>query len=426
MTVTPFDSALYGASFSDADIARLFSDGAVVRAMLLAEGALARAQAAEELIPGEAAEAIHRTAMEAAIDPAALAQGTAANGIPVPSLVAAFRREMPDPALAQWIHHGATSQDIVDTGLALRLRRVLEVLGTRLDAVLAMLARLARDHAETAMAARTYGQVATPTSFGALAAIWGAPFLSLRDGLPDLRDRVCVVTLNGAAGTLSAMGPAGPKVRARMAAGLGLGDPGAAPHAERSHMRALTGWTGEALAACDKVSTDLLLMTREGEVRLGGGGASSTMPQKVNPVAPAQVHALALHGRALAGAMGTHWDMRDGGAWFAEWLALPQMLVAAGRAMQLLADAGIDPDAGRLRARADDPTGLIHAEALSFDLPLPRPEAQAQVKELAAQVRAKGGNLVALAGLDPADYAPETRWGEAPALALRFAKAVEG
>ncbi|CTQ48396.1 lyase family protein [Jannaschia donghaensis] len=425
MSITPFDSALQGRAFADVDIARLFSDSAELRAMLIIWGALARAQAAHGLIPHDSAEAIHRAMLEIQIDPGALAADTARNGVCIPALVVAVRSEMQAPEHAQWLHHGATSQDIIDTGLALRLRQALGLISDRLEAALNGLADLADAHAETPMAARTYGQVATPTTFGATVAIWGQGLLVQLADLARIRDLVQIVTLHGAGGTLSAMGDAGPTIRADLARGLGLSDPIGSPHADRSHMRALAGWLGQTLAALDKCATDLMLLTRDGSVTLGGAGASSTMPQKANPVAPSQIRALAWHGLALTQALSsTPWDHRDGSEWFAEWLALPQLVTATARALTLLNGMTIIPDAAQLRAPLDDPSGLIHAEAISFALDLPRPEAQAQVKSWIAEIRENGGSLIEMSGLPDADFAPEAQWGEAPAQARRFAAAV--
>ncbi|WGH79776.1 lyase family protein [Jannaschia ovalis] len=427
MSVSPFDSALHGESWADRDVARLFSDGAEIRAMLIVWGALASAQAAEGLVPEVSAQAIHRAAMEVAIDPAGLAAETAADGVSVPGLLRAFRAAMNAPEHARWVHHGATSQDLIDTGAALRLRQALALMAERLDAALATLADLAEAHAETPMAARTYGQVATPSSFGAAVAVWGEGLLAARDALPALREAVEIVTLNGASGTLSAMGEAGPRIRGALAGALGLRDPGRSPHAGRSHVRALAQWLNAVLRACDKPATDLLLLARDGSVTLAAGGASSTMPQKRNPVAPSQIRALAIHGAALAhGFDAAHWDQRDGGAWFAEWLSLPPLVTGAARALTLLGGMRIAPDAARLRAPLDDPSGLIHAEAVSFALDLPRPEAQARVKAWVTEIRERGGSLIEMAGLDSDAFAPERQWGEAPALARRFARAARG
>lgn len=286
MPAAPADSALYRGLFSDDETAALFTDSAEIRAMLLVEGALARVQGALGLIPAPAAAFIDRASREVQIDPAALAAETAVNGVPVPALVAAFRKAMQAPDHAQYLHWGATSQDIMDTALALRLRRVLALWDARLGALAAALGQLAQDHADLAMAARSYGQIATPTSFGAVVAGWGRPILRHRARLAELAPSLAVVSLGGAAGTLAAMGPQGGAVRAGLAQALGLADPGHSWHAERDRIGALAGWMAGLTASLGKMAEDLILLSQSAmaEVRIAGAGGSSTMPQKENPV----------------------------------------------------------------------------------------------------------------------------------------------
>jgi 3-carboxy-cis,cis-muconate cycloisomerase len=124
MTASPFDSAIFRDLLQDRETAALFTDTATLRAMLLVWGALALAQAKAGIIPEESARMIQRAALEIQIDPGALSASTAQNAVPIPALLAQFRSEMKAPEHAQWLHHGATTQDIMDTGLALRLRQV--------------------------------------------------------------------------------------------------------------------------------------------------------------------------------------------------------------------------------------------------------------------------------------------------------------
>ena len=228
MAGSPYDSRIYGGLLTDPDAARLFTDSAEVRAMLLVLGALAEAQGAAGMIPETAARAIARAAREAEIDPAALADGAAKSAVPVPALIDAFRVEIGAPDHAAYVHWGTTSQDLMDTGLALRLKRALELTEERLKDVLSALRLQAVTHADTVMAARTYGQAAVPTTFGAVCAGWGAPLLTALSHLPALRQDVLRVSVAGAAGTLSVMGEDGPAVRAGVAERLGLADPGRA------------------------------------------------------------------------------------------------------------------------------------------------------------------------------------------------------
>ena len=437
MPATPLDSAIYRDLLHDGEVAALFSDAAQVRAMLLVEGALAKVQGALGVIPAEAGAAIERASREVVIDPASLAEGAGQSAVPVPALVAAFRAQL-DPGHGQYLHWGATSQDILDTALVLRLRRVLELYEARLTACLTALADLAETHAELPMAGRTYGQIATPTSFGAVAASWGGPLLGQHAKLVLVRGDLLHVSLSGAAGTLAAMGEAGPQVRAGLAGALGLKDPGGSWHATRDTVAGLGGWLTATAAALGKMGEDLLLLTQSGigEVALGSTGGSSTMPQKANPVGPSVLVALARHTVAVnTGLQGAalHRQERDGAAWMAEWLALPQMCLAAGRALALGAEiaASLTPRPGRMAANLAADGMPAATEALSFALAatLPRAEAQTAAAALSREAAETGTPLPDLAarahpGPDwAALLTPTNLLGQAPTEARAFADA---
>ena len=432
MPASPADSALYRGLFSDEATAALFTDSAEIRAMLIVEGALARVQGEMGLIPMEAAAFIDRSSREVMIDPAGLARETATNGVPVPALVSAFRKAMEAPDYAQYLHWGATSQDIMDTALALRLRRLVQIWDEKLGALIAGLAALAETHAETPMAARTYGQVATPTSFGAVVAGWGRPMIRHRKRLADLAPELATVSLGGAAGTLSAMGPEGPAVRAALAKVLNLRDPEASWHAERDHIATFAGLMAGIATSLGKMGDDLILMTQSGisEVAISGAGGSSTMPQKQNPVGPSVLVAIGRQAVALNSAIqgaAIHRQQRDGAAWFIEWMNLGQLIQLTGRAIALAVDLSsrITPRPDAMAANLDDGTGLIHAEAASFALArhMPRPEAQAKVKALCAEARI-GQSLFDLIKRDFPELALDVTasLGTAPAEARAFAK----
>lgn len=438
MAGSVFDSPLYHKLFPAGEASRLFTDTAEIRAMLLVQGALARVQGDLGVIPETAAAFIHRSAMEVQIDPAALSDATAQNGVTVPGLVAAFRKAMEAPEHAQYLHWGATSQDIMDTGLMLRLRQFLTILEQDIRSTLHALAALAETHAETPMAARTYGQHATPSSFGAQVAGWGQPLLALLGELPALRTHLCV-SLSGAAGTAGALGTQAPEIRARLAEALGLNDPGVSWHANRTGLQAICAWATRLATACGKMGEDLVLLTQSGigEVVLDGAGGSSTMPQKQNPVGPSAMAALARQIVALNGVMqgaGLHREARDGTAWFSEWLTLPQLCLGTAAALThagRLAET-IRPDTAAMLGALDQGQGLIHAEALSFRLAetLPRPKAQAEVKALCKRAISEGTDLAALARTTFPDLAlddifdPARQMGQAPAIARHFAQTV--
>jgi len=438
MPAAPADSALYRDLFNDDETARLFTDSAEVRALLLVEGALAKVQGELGLIPADAAAFLHRACTEVLIDPAALAAETAINGVPVPALIKAFHKTSNAPDHAQYLHWGATSQDIIDTALALRLKRVLHIWEGRLGTLLQSLAALADVHADLPIAARTYAQIATPTSFGAVVAGWGWPLLAHRARLADIRGGVLKVSLGGAAGTLSAMGPMGPQVRHGLSQALGLDDPGHNWHAQRDGIAALSGWIAGLSGSLGKMAEDLILLTQSGltEVKIGSGGASSTMPQKQNPIALSVMVALARQVIGLSATLqgaAMHRQNRDGAAWFTEWLTLPQMCISISRLLALATDVAqrLTPDPVAMLRGVDGGTGVIHAEMLCFALArqMGRPDAQRIAATLSIEAETTGIPLRQLAERDfphndwATKFAPNATLGQAPAEARAFAVA---
>jgi 3-carboxy-cis,cis-muconate cycloisomerase len=250
-----------------------------------------------------------------------------------------------------------------------------------------------------------------------------------------LRAATLRVSLSGAAGTLSAIGEEGPKIRAALADALGLSDPGHSWHSDRSGIARLAGFAAGIAGSLGKLGEDLFLMLQSGisEVSLSGAGGSSTMPQKENPVGPSALVALSRQVIGLAPLLqgaGLHRQQRDGAAWFTEWLTLPQLCLATSRLMSLTLDClgRLTPNPDAMAGPLTEGLGLIHAEALTFALArqMPRPEAQALVSQLCKTAMATGEPLPALAartvpGL-PASFATSVAGlGVAPAEARAFA-----
>ena len=437
MAVTPFDSAMFRGLFGDDEVAKLFTDSADVRAMLLVEGALAQAQGEVGSIPADSAAFIKRAIMEVQIDPSGLSAETGVNAVVVPALVKAFHAATDAPVHAQYFHWGATSQDIIDTALVLRLKQVVAIFEGRLKAIVQALGILAETHADLPMAGRTYGQIASPTSFGAMVASWGMPLLAHLERLDQLRPRLLRISLSGAAGTASQLENA-PEIRAHMAKALGLEHSDVSWHSTRDSIAEFSGWMTLVAGSLGKMGEDLLLLTQSGinEVSLGGGGASSTMPQKSNPVLPSLMVALANQITALNGVIQgamLHRQQRDGAAWFVEWMNIGQICMACARSLSATQElaGNITPNAEQMAAHIDDGLGLIYAEALSFALAkiMPRPDAQVAVKRLCQQVTSENIPLAELAAsawpdLDSAGlFSPAAQMGDAPAQARAFSKA---
>ncbi len=438
MAVSPFDSAAWAGFWGDPEIGPLFSDAAEIEAMLAVEGALARVEGGLGIIPAGSAAAIADAASRLTIAPGDLAPGVAKAGMPVPALVAALRQTLPAEHAA-WVHWGATTQDVMDTALVLRLGRVLELLDARLARLVAALGAQAARHRATVLPARTRGQIAQPTTLGAKIAVWTIPLLRHRTRLAELRPRVLVVSQAGAAGTNAALAGRGEAVMAGLAAELGLA-PAALPwHAARDGIAELGGWLALVTGSLGKIGQDLLQLgaSEVGEVTAGSGGGSSTMPNKANPVAADALVTLArLNAQALGAlhqAMLTTQE-RDGAAWGLEWFALPPMCLAAGaatrHALGLAESLAAHPD--RIAATFAEDRGMMFAEAAVFALAqdMPRPEAQALLYQAVAAVRDGAGSLAdALAARAPGrDWAalldPARLTGDAAALVDRLGAAI--
>ena len=378
--------------------------------MIACERALAKVQGDLGIIPGDQAQAIFRDLDGIVIDPEELAAGTAADGVPVPALVRALRESLPAEA-AQWLHWGATSQDIIDTGQILGLRECLNVLVSRLGALIDALQQRSEEYSGTLMAGRTRAQVSTPITFGLRIAQWARPLIGLENGIEALKSDLLRVQFGGASGANTAIAPHGPSVAAALAHELGLQT--APPwHTDRHSVARLAGWLVEMSSALAKVARDLVLLSRSeiAEVTLRGGGASSTMPQKSNPVGPESVLSLCDIAVAAGGGLqmaGGHAEERDGARWAVEWVLLPQLLLASGAALRRTLDtvSGMTADADRMRSNLAGQPGAL-AEQASFLLAqqMPRAEAQKRVKHVLSEVKSMQELVKSIAALDP-EYA---------------------
>jgi len=402
MAVSALDSILHGGLLSDPEAAALFADAAEAQAMLDFEAALARAEARCGIVPEKAAEAIAASAQGLEPDLESLGAEEARSGVSVPALIAELRRAAGGEA-GQYVHWGATSQDAIDTALVLRLRSLCDLLDHRLTVLAGALAGQAEAHRGTVMAGRTRSQQATPTTFGLKAAGWLAPLVRHRARLAELRPRLLVVQFGGAAGTLAALGQDGVAVMKALAEELGLDCPPMPWHGQRDAVGELAGWLALVTGTLGKMGQDLVLLaqTEVGEVRAGEGGGSSTMPHKSNPVAAEMLVALARLNAVLVGAIhqaAIQEHERGGPGWTVEWAVLPQMAVATAAALrhaETLART-VEVDAERMAANLEASNGLVLAEAASFALAahMPRAQAQAMVKEAAAEAAAAGRHLM--------------------------------
>ncbi len=349
------------------ELAEVFSDAAVLAAMLRFELALARAQARLGIIPEAAAAAIGRVHRLEAPELAEQARESASLAIP---FVRALTERVGaiEPEAAGFVHFGATSQDLLDTALILLLRRAREALARDHNRLQRKLRYLSGQHAKTVMLARTLLQPALPTTFGYKVAGWfGAVQRSWR-GWSQALDDALQLQFGGAAGTLASFGARGPELASALAAELDLPEPPAPWHSHRDRLAALVAHAGIYAGSLAKVARDIaLLMQPEiGEVSECGGG-SSAMPHKRNPSGSVVVLAAAAPVPGLVAAFLSAMPQeheRAAGGWQAEWPIVAGVMQAAGSALAALAETidGLTVHSDRMRANIEAPGGAVFAE----------------------------------------------------------------
>lgn len=391
MTISPAGSELFSHLFSDPEITAIFSDESLVQAMVKVEVALAKVQGRMGVIPAEAAEEI--AAAELEVDVEQLRSGVEKSGVPVIDLVRQLRMQVA-PRAADYLHWGATTQDIMDTAAVLQYRAALDLIQAYLNDLIMGLARLADQHRGTIMAGRTHSQQALPVTFGFKAASWLAPLLRHRRRLEEMKPRLFVVQYGGASGTLAALGEAGRAIQKALAVELELGVLPMPWHTQRDNLAELAGWLSMVSSSLAKMAQDVILLaqTEVGEVRETGDssrGGSSTMPQKGNPIISEWILAAARTNAALLSAVqqsGIQEHERGTHGWQMEWLTLPQMvsLTAAALKHARFLSQHLVVDAERMATNVAASNGLILAEAVAYALApefMSRAEAAALVKD---------------------------------------------
>lgn len=329
---------LLDALAGDEETEALLADEAQVAAMVRVERALALAQAEAGMISREAAAAIETGLIGFKPDWAGLAAGMARDGVVVPALVEQMRRQI-EVQQAGALHKGATSQDIVDTALVLQLSEVIGLFISRLTHLLEQLERLDAQYGARAMMAHTRMQRALPYTFGAKLATWTAPLRRHLSALDTARPGLLVIQLGGPIGDRSSFGIHGAAVAEGLARQLGLGV--AAPwQSARDPLVGLASLLGLLTGTLGKIGADVALLAQNevGAISIRGGGVSSSMAHKSNPVNAEVLVALARYNAGLVGTLHqamVHENERSGAAWTLEWLTLPSIVIASGASLRL-------------------------------------------------------------------------------------------
>ena len=315
-------------------VARLTTAEAWVATLVDVEDALAAAQAEAGDIPAAAALAIAHVDRRQLDVPSIVDEAELGGNLVIP-LLARLRAVAGDEA-APWVHHRATSQDVVDAATAVIVRKCATAIAGDLRSAADQAAQLQASFGETPMIARTLGQQAVPTTFATVAGRW-------HDGLTGAAERVGRIArqpvwLGGPSGDGTSYGPRHPVILREFAARLDLGVATASTHAQRLWITDVAGAWGSVAAACAKVALDVVVLAQDeiGEVveRAAGAGGSSSMAHKHNPVAAISARAAALQAPGLVAtlltAAGSGESERAAGAWHAEWPALQALLRTTG------------------------------------------------------------------------------------------------
>lgn len=371
---------LFDGLFYSGPMLAVFSDENRLQRMLDFESALAASESAAALIPEEASRVIRAACRASIVDiPELLAEASRTGNLAIPlvkQLTQAVAAE--NPTAARYVHWGATSQDVMDTGLVLQMREALILIEQQVEALVGTLAELADCHASTCMPGRTWLQHAVPITFGWKVAGWLDAMLRHGDRLADARQRVLTLQFGGAAGTLASLGQDGEAVANGLAERLGLTSPAISWHSSRDRLVEVATVLGLLVGTLGKVARDISLLMQSEVAELfeaagEGRGGSSTMPQKRNPVQCATMLAASERVPGLVATMLLSMSQeheRGIGNWQAEWETLPQIFNLCSGSLDRAIDviAGLEVDARRMSANLELTHGLIYAERVSMAL----------------------------------------------------------
>lgn len=403
LSSTVFDSILFRDAFGTAKMRALFSDYALVQRYIDVEVALAKAEARVGVIPTDAADVIARESQIERIDFDHMREETDIVGYPILPLVHQLVGMCGEAG--RYVHWGATTQDIMDTAVALQVRDALDSIDADIRELRGILVDLSKKHRDTPMAGRTHLQQALPVTFGYKTAIWLAMFDRHQQRIAQLRPRVAVVEFAGAAGTLASLGDKGFDVQKALAAELQLGVPATTWHVARDGFAEAVNLLALVTGSLGKIATDIMIMASNefGEVYepfVKGRGASSTMPQKRNPISSELMLAAAKAVRQQAGLMVDAMIQdfeRATGPWHAEWIAIPESFILASGALHQakFALGGLIVDTDRMKHNLGISKGLIVAEAVMMQMApyTGRQQAHDIVYDACRTVNESGGTL---------------------------------
>jgi adenylosuccinate lyase len=371
------DSALFRDQFGTEEMRRIFDDRNLLQKWMDVEAALARAEASVGMIPESAAEEISRKAKAELLDMEAVKRGIDETSHPVVPFLKAYQSVCAGDA-GEYIHWGATTQDIMDTGAVLQISDAYDVIQRDVAEIIRILCELARNHKGTLMAGRTHGVHALPITFGFKVAMWVSELHRSRMRLAEARSRILVSSLVGAVGTMNGFGEHALEIQRLVSEDLGLGVPEISWQSSRDRFAEFTALLGILAGSMGRIGKEIinLMKTEVDELEEPfhhGKVGSSTMPHKRNPMICQAVVAVSRIVRshvALAMEVMMSDHERDMSAWQAEWEFLPEACTLTGAILGqmkfVLANLIVKPH--KMQKNLDALGGLILSEAVMLRL----------------------------------------------------------
>ncbi len=364
--------------FSEADMRQIFSEENRLKKWIETEIALAVAQEKNEVIPVGTADNIKKAAILENIDQEAMKAEFKKVGFPILPFVHQLTNACDDDT-ARWVHYGATTQDILDTGTVLQMREGLQIVEDYIDDIIQALAKLSEKYKSTPMAGRTFQQLAAPITFGYKTAIWLDEMLRHKDRLNELKPRLLVGQCSGAVGTFATLGDKGPEIQRLMMEELGLGVPDITWHVARDIWAELVSNFSMIGATLAKIAQEVAILMRSEIGELSepfeeGRGASTTLPQKRNPISCEPIIANAHKMRELSGSQMTSMIQEHErgalGQMHLEWMVIPEAFILLSGSLKhsrfILENLVVDTE--RMRENLNLNGGLIMAEAAMMGL----------------------------------------------------------
>ncbi|WP_373635531.1 3-carboxy-cis,cis-muconate cycloisomerase [Yoonia sp. SS1-5] len=334
MTPDPFSHPIMGGLYGDREIGAFLGVDTTLQNMLAVEAAYAHALGQAGKVPIKVAQRAAEEIATCQLNLADLRQGMAVDGVCVPAMVRQLKTKLPDD-LHVALHSGLTSQDVIDTALILSLVPILAIFETRLKVLEAALSSLIDQFGAQPLQGRTRKQAALPITVADRIAAWTRPLARHLKRLDQMKTDLLALQLGGPVGTREQLNP---EIARHLAHGLGLFDPGSAWHTDRSALTDFADWLSLVTGGIGKIGEDICLMAQQGfdEISVAGGGTSSAMAHKANPILAETLVTLARYNATQLPGMHhalVHEQERSGSAWALEWMVLPSMIVATGTAL---------------------------------------------------------------------------------------------